>query len=339
MTAFREPPLVVTIDDPEVPRDGVVLEVLASGVCRSDWHAWQGHDPMIMLPHVGGHEMAGRVAAVGRDVRTHAVGDLVTVPFCCGCGRCSQCSAGQTQICDDEVQPGFTQWGSFAQLVALPHADVNLVPLANDADPVAMAALGCRFMTAWAAVVDAADVRPGQSVAIHGCGGLGLSLVMIAASRGATVVAVDLDEERLALARDFGAAETIKATGEVAAAVTEVTSGGAHASFDAVGSASTAVASVLSLRKRGRHVQVGLMLGTDREASMPMARVISYELSMVGVHGMAVGRYPALVTEVTEGRLDPSLLIGARIGLEDVGAELEAMTSFGQRGLSVITRF
>ena len=191
--------------DPTTPADGVVLEVLASGVCRSDWHGWQGHDPTIELPHVPGHEMAGRIVEVGPEVRGHRVGDLVTVPFCCGCGRCAQCLAGQTQVCDDEVQPGFTQWGSFAELVALPHADVNLVALPEDSDPVTMAALGCRFMTAWAAAVEHGAVRPDQWVAVHGCGGLGLSLVMVATSLGARVVAVDLDADRLAMARSLGA--------------------------------------------------------------------------------------------------------------------------------------
>ena len=344
MTSFREPLQVTTVDDPDVPADGVVLEVLASGVCRSDWHGWQGHDPTIVLPHVPGHEMAGRVVAAGQDVRDHRVGDLATVPFCCGCGRCEQCRAGQTQVCDDEVQPGFTQWGSFAEMVALPHADVNLVPLPEGSDPVVMAALGCRFMTAWAAVVEHGAVRPGQWVAVHGCGGLGLSIVMVAAARGARVVAVDLDPARLDLARSLGAEVMVEVRpgavrDDAGAAVVDATGGGAHVSVDAVGSARTAAASVLSLRKRGRHVQVGLMLAEDREAPMPMGRVISYELSLVGVHGMAVGHYPALVAEVAAGRLDPGRLIGSRITLDDVPAELEAMTTFQQRGLSVVTSF
>ena len=224
--------------------------------------------------------------------------------------------------------------------MALPHADVNLVPLPDGSDPVAMAALGCRFMTAWASVRQHGAVRPGQWVAVHGCGGLGLSLVMVAHAVGARVVAVDIDAGRLATARTLGAEATVDASlGEAAGAVIEATGGGAHVSFDAVGSAGTAVASVLSLRKRGRHVQVGLMLGADRAAAMPMARVISYELSLVGVHGMAVGHYPALVAEVAAGRLDPGALIGSRIALDDVPAELEAMTTFQQRGLSVVTSF
>lgn len=340
MTAFQEPLRVTTVADPIPPRDGVVLRVLASGVCRSDWHGWQGHDPMIVLPHVPGHEMAGEVVEVGPDVTRHQVGELVTVPFCCGCGRCEQCRAGRTQICDDEVQPGFTLWGSFAELVALPHADLNLVTLPTDSDPVAMAALGCRFMTAWACVVQHAGVRPGEWLAVHGCGGLGLSTIMVAVARGVRVVAVDIDAARLALARDLGAEVTVDAATEDAAeAVVDHTGGGAHASIDAVGSRRTAATSVLSLRKWGRHVQAGLMLGHDRAAPLPMARVISYELTVRGVHGMSVTGYPQLAAEVASGRLDPGRLIGSRIALDDVPAELAAMSTYAQRGMSVVTRF
>ncbi len=343
VTAFGVPPTIERVPDPSPPPDGVVLDVIASGVCRSDWHGWQGHDPTIELPHVPGHEMAGRIVEIGPSVRRHAVGDLVTVPFCCGCGHCAQCAAGQTQVCDNEVQPGFTQWGSFAELVSLPHADVNLVALPAGSDPVAMASLGCRFMTAWAAAVHHGRIGPDQWVAVHGCGGLGLSLVMVGVSLGARVVAVDLDAGRLATARALGAAATVDASGcdaeAVAAAVAEATAGGAHVSFDAVGSRHTAAASVLSLRKRGRHVQVGLMLGADSEAPLPMGRVISYELSLVGVHGMAVGHYPALVAEVAAGRLDPDALIGSRITLAQVPEELTRMTTFGQHGISVVTSF
>ena len=220
------------------------------------------------------------------------------------------------------------------------NADVNLVALPEGADPVAMAALGCRFMTAWAAIVEHGAVRPGEWVAVHGCGGLGLSLVMVAVSRGARVVAVDLDAGRLALARSLGAEAAVDASGrDPVEAVVQATGGGAHVSVDAVGSARTAAASVLSLRKRGRHIQVGLMLAEDRDAAMPMARVISYELSLVGVHGMSVQHYPALVAEVVAGRLDPGQLIGSRITLDEVPAELEAMTAFHQQGLSVVTSF
>jgi alcohol dehydrogenase len=319
------------VPDPSPPSDGVVVVVRATGVCRSDWHAWMGHDPGIALPHVPGHELAGEVVSVGPQVHGFAVGDRVTVPFCCGCGTCEPCRQGWTQICDVDFQPGFTAWGSFAELVALPRADLNLVRLPDSLGLVEAASLGCRFMTAFAALT---DVRAGDWVAVHGCGGLGLSAVMIARALGAAVVAVDVDAETLSLARSLGAAEVV--IDDPVAHIHEITGGGAHVSLDALGSAATCRNSILSLRKRGHHVQAGLMLEDDRNAAIPMDRVIAYELSLRGVHGMAVGRYDALLRLVESGAVEPSRLIGRTIGLDDAGAELASMGSFAQRGVTVI---
>ena len=194
MHAFGEPLSLETVPDPAPEPDGVVVAVRATGVCRSDWHGWMGHDPSIALPHVGGHELAGVVVAAGPEVRGFAEGDRVTVPFCCGCGRCEPCRQGETQLCERDRQPGFTIWGSFAELVALPRADLNLVRLPDALPDVEAASLGCRFMTAWAALHVHARVRAGEWVAVHGCGGVGLAAVMIAAAAGAGVIAVDIDD-------------------------------------------------------------------------------------------------------------------------------------------------
>jgi alcohol dehydrogenase len=335
MRAFTEPLQVEDVPDPEPPPDGVVVAVMASGVCRSDWHGWMGHDPAIALPHVPGHELAGEVAEVGPEVRGWAVGDRVTVPFCCGCGVCEPCRHGHTQICDRDFQPGFTAWGSFAELVAIPRADLNLVALPESLGFVEAASLGCRFMTAFAAITEHGRVGAGDWVAIHGCGGVGLSAVMIATALGAAVVAIDVDDATLELARSLGAAHTVNARDPVDAIV-ELTGGGAHVSLDALGSAATCANSIRCLRKRGRHVQVGLMLEDDRSAPIPMDRVIARELELRGVHCMAVGRYDALLRLVTRGAVDPGRLIGRTIGLDEAGAELAAMGDFAQRGVSVI---
>jgi alcohol dehydrogenase len=152
-TEFREPPAVREVTDPACPADGVVVRVEATGLCRSDWHGWQGHDPDIRVPHVPGHELAGVIAEVGPDVRRRRVGERVTVPFVCACGACGPCLAGDHQVCDAQFQPGFTHWGSFAELVALHRADINLVRLPDELDFVTAAGPGCRFATAHRAVV------------------------------------------------------------------------------------------------------------------------------------------------------------------------------------------
>jgi alcohol dehydrogenase len=337
MHAFGEPLSVETVPDPAPQPDGVVVAVRATGVCRSDWHGWSGHDPTIRLPHVPGHELAGVVVAAGPQVRGFAEGDRVTVPFCCGCGRCEPCRLGETQLCERDIQPGFTIWGSFAALVALPRADLNLVRLPEELDFVEAASLGCRFMTSWAAIHVHAQVTAGEWVVVHGCGGVGLAAVMIAAAAGAGVIAVDLDARKLARARELGAAHAIDAGAtDPIAAVRELTGGGAHVSLDALGSAITSTNSVRCLRRRGRHVQIGLLLGDERRVAMPMARVIAYELRILGVHGMAVRHYDGMLRAIAGGSVTPGRLVAKTIGLDEAGAELASMGQFAQEGVTVI---
>jgi alcohol dehydrogenase len=338
---FGQPCAVREVADPTPPGDGVVIAVGATGLCRSDWHAWMGHDPDIALPHVPGHELAGTVVAVGSAVRRWRVGDRVTVPFVCACGVCPQCAAGNQQVCDAQRQPGFTDWGSFAQYVAISRADTNLIALPHTLDFATAASLGCRFATAFRAVVDQGRLRAGEWAAIHGCGGVGLSAVMIAAALGAQVLAVDISGARLELARSLGATVCLDASAvnEIAAAVREHTGGGAHLSLDALGSPATAFNSIAGLRKRGRHVQVGLMLADHRRASIPFDRVIADELEILGSHGMQAHRYDAMLAMIGAGRLRPELLVGERITLDEGPAALADLSSFRGAGVTVIDRF
>ncbi len=337
--SFREPILIENLPDPVPDQDGVVIGVRASGVCRSDWHGWMGHDPDVRLPHVPGHELAGVIEQVGDDVRGWRVGDRVTLPFCCGCGACEQCQAGNQHICDRYFQPGFTAWGSFAELVAVRHADTNLVGLPEELDFETGASLGCRFITAYRAVCDQGRVSGGEWVAVHGCGGVGLSAVMIASARGANVVAVDINEESLRMAKSMGAQVLMDArsTEDVAGAILERTSGGAHVSLDALGSPETCQNSIRCLRKRGRHLQIGLLHGG--ETPLPMDQVIARELEILGSHGMQAHRYPEMLESIRDGVLSPQRLITRRIGLEEVAGALAAMGDHASAGITVVVRF
>ncbi|MFB6552969.1 zinc-dependent alcohol dehydrogenase family protein [Streptomyces sp. NPDC056405] len=335
---FGEPAEVREVPDPEPAPHGVVVRVEATGLCRSDWHGWQGHDADIELPHVPGHELAGVVAAVGDRVAGWRPGDRVTVPFVCACGSCGACAAGDQQVCERQTQPGFTHWGSFAEYVALDHADVNLVAVPEGMSYATAASLGCRFATAFRAVVRQGRLAAGEWVAVHGCGGVGLSAVMIAAAAGARVVAVDVSPLALELARAFGAAECVDAarTPDTAAAVRDLTGGGAHLSLDALGSPVTCAASVNGLRRRGRHVQVGLLPSPDGTTPVPMARAVALELELLGSHGMAAHTYPPMLELVRTGALRPDLLVTSTIGLDEVPAALAAMGTASGAGVTVI---
>lgn len=323
-SAYGQPPVVTSVPDPVAPDGGVVVEVRATGVCRSDWHAWRGHDP-VPLPHTPGHEFAGVVAAVGAGVGRRRPGDRVTVPFVCGCGVCEYCRAGDAQVCPHQTQPGFTGPGSFAERVVVHAADTNLVALPDNVDFVTAASLGCRFATAYRALTAHGRLAKGDWLAVHGCGGLGLSAVQIGIALGASVIAVDIAPAALALATELGAAHVIDATADrdPAATIRDRTGGGAVVSVDALGSPATAAASVRSLRRRGRHVQAGLLL--DGPTPLPMDVVVAQELAIHGTHGMAAADYPPMLALVADGTLRPGRLVNAVIGLDDAPAALTAM--------------
>jgi len=339
--AFQAPLSVQNVPDPDPALDGVVIRVEATGICRSDWHGWMGHDSDVQLPHVPGHELAGVVEAIGPEVKRRQVGDRVTVPFAVGCGHCPECLAGNQHICDNYFQPGFTAWGSFAEYVAIPHADVNLVELPEELDFVTAASLGCRFITSFRAVIAQGRTQPGDWVVVHGCGGVGLSAVMIAQAMGARVIGVDIKPEALALARSVGATHALnsRALPNVVEAIQELTGGGAHVSIDALGSSETCRNSVLSLRKRGRHVQLGLMVADYKDALIPMNLVIAKELELLGSHGMQAHQYPGMLDMIMSGRLQPKRLIGGTVSLEESLTALTSMTDFALTGVTVIDRF
>jgi alcohol dehydrogenase len=307
----------------------MVLDVRATGLCRSDWHAWAGHDPDVALPHVPGHEFAGVVRAVGPAVSRVRVGDRVTVPFVCACDRCATCRAGAPQVCEDQYQPGFTGWGSFAERVAVPRADVNAVPLPDGLPFATAAGLGCRFATAYRAVVAHARVGAGDWLAVVGCGGVGLAATMIAVARGARVVAVDVAPAAREFARRLGAEAELPAADP--AALAELTGGGPHATLDAIGSAAVLDACVTALRPRGRHVQVGLLVEDEARPPVPMARVLARELELYGSHGMAAADYPAMLAEIAAGRLLPDALVTERLTLDALAGADGALARMGDR--------
>ncbi len=338
---FQGPISIQNVEDPKPNDHGVVISVKATGLCRSDWHGWMGHDTTIELPHVPGHEFAGTIELIGKNVKNFKVGDRVTTPFVCGCGSCRQCLSGNHQVCDHQSQPGFTHWGSFAQYVALDYADINLVKLPEEINDVTAAILGCRFVTSFRAIVDQGKVSGGQYVAVHGCGGVGLSAIMIARALGAQVIAVDIKDASLKLAKKLGAVATINASGnnDTVEQVKTLSHGGVHVSIDALGSDITCYNSVSNLRKRGKHIQVGLMTGKHKNAKVPMDKVLADELEIIGSHGMQAYKYPDMLEMIKNGKLQPEKLIEKTISLQEATTALPAMKKFDNKGVWVINSF
>jgi alcohol dehydrogenase len=226
--------------------------------------------------------------------------------------------------------------------VAVPRADFNLVKLPQGMDAAVAAGMGCRVTTAFRGLVDRARLRPGEWLAVHGCGGVGLSAVMIGAAIGAPVVAVDVNDGALALAQDLGATAVLNAASvvDVGEAVRDLTGGGAHVSIDALGITETFHNSIYGLRKLGRHVQIGLPLEHHAEPSLPLqALVYARQITIMGTRGIAASRFPDLFAMVASGLMDPARLITKRIPLEEAGDALAAMDHYGGAGITVIDRF
>ncbi|GGE87311.1 zinc-binding dehydrogenase [Mycetocola zhadangensis] len=325
--SFSQLPTVASVADPTAPDGGAVIAVEATGLCRSDVHAWEGHDDGVALPHVPGHEFVGRIESVGEGVTRFRPGQRVTVPFVCACGSCPECASGNGQVCRNQTQPGFTHWGSYAERVVVTSADLNLIEVPAALDPGAAAILGCRFATSYRGLAAQARVVPGEWVVVVGCGGVGLSAVMIATALGARVIGIDISEKALQLAATVGAEHVINSAthtdNDVVAAVRDLTGGGAQVSLEALGRERTTALAIRSLAKRGRHVQVGLFSEPPR---IPMAEIVAGELTILGSHGMSAAEYPAMLDLVASGRLRPQDLVTATIGLDAAPAAMVAMS-------------
>ncbi|WP_209833213.1 zinc-dependent alcohol dehydrogenase family protein [Ruegeria sp. HKCCE3926] len=340
LITYRQPLEVTTIPDPAPAEDGVVVRVLACGVCRSDWHAWSGSDPDVILPMTPGHEYCGEVVSVGARVTRWRVGDRVIAPFILACGRCPDCAQGHQTICADQVVPGFTCDGAFAEYVAVAHADANLTSLPDSIAPDIAAALGCRVTTAWQALVGRAQVQGGEWIAVFGGGGVGISTLLLGKALGARVVIVDITDDKLNYAQTLGADAVVNAaTCDAPKVVKEITGGGAHVAIEALGVEATTVSAMRSLRKMGRMVQIGMPAGDHTQMALPMDVLYSDQLSVFGTRGMPSWRYPSLLSLIAGGGIDLSPLVTRKISLNQVSAELAAFDHPTPPGVAVVTDF
>ena len=326
--------------EPKCPDDGAIIRVEASGICRSDWHLWQGDWGWInfrpKLPAILGHEFAGIVEEVGKDVKNVKRGARVVVPLAQGCGVCDDCRTGYSNHCmRGGGMTGYAEYGVLA------HADYNYAPLPAEIDSVEASSMGCRYVTAFHALLDQGHVQADETVVVYGCGGVGLSAVQIASALGARVIAVDLDDRKLELAKQVGANDVIngKKTDPVKA-VKDLTGGGADVSVDALGIEATCRNGIASLRKRGRHIQIGLTTQKEKgEVALPIDQIVFREIQFIGSLAIQSYRYPALLSMVQRGRLAPRKLITETIPIEQAAGVLNQMSNFENVGMSVINKF
>jgi alcohol dehydrogenase len=340
LTGWRKPLELVDLPDPQAPEGGVVLRVLAAGVCRSDWHVWVGADPDVSLPHVPGHEYCGEVIELGAGVTRWQLGDRVIAPFILACGACADCAAGHQTICANQELPGFTGPGAFAEKIAVPYADANLAALPEGIDPALAAGLGCRVTTAWQALTGRAALRPGEWLAVFGGGGVGLAALLLGRALGARVIVVDVVAEKLDYATAHGADAVVNAAEcDAAEAVRRITGGGADLALEALGIAATVTAALKSLKKLGRMVMVGMPAGEHVSMTLPMDAVYSGQLAFFGTRGMPAWRYPSLLSLIEGGHVDLSPMVTRHICLSEVTRELAAFDAPAPPGVAVITDF
>ena len=335
---FNEDLSVETVPDPVCPEDGVVLEVAACGVCRSDFHGWTGHHPKVGKGDILGHEYCGTVVEAGPRA-THKVGARLIAPFILACGACPSCRTGVSNACPNQIVPGFGAPGAYAEFVAVPF-DHNLVPLPETISPALAAGLGCRVTTAWHALTDRANVRAGEWVAVHGTGGIGLATMLLAKMLGARVVVVDVVEDKLEHAKSLGADAAVNAaTTDAADAIRDITGGGAHVSIEALGIEATTNASIDCLRILGRHVQVGMPAGETGMMQVNMRGIYGKQLSFFGTRGMPAWKYPTLLDMIERGQVDIRPMVAREVALSGASAELAAMHGPTPPGTAVITDF
>lgn len=352
---FREVGKPLTIEEVHLdqPRaDEVRIRVAASGLCHSDYHIITGDIPC-PLPVLLGHEASGIVEAVGEGVQQFRPGDRVVTSLSGYCGECSECLDGRSNLCDNKpirpATPGearvtmngepiyqLGELGGFAEEM-LVHAN-SLVKI-PEAMPLDLAALlGCAVVTGVGAATTRASIRAGDTVAVIGCGGVGLNVIQGARLAGAgRIFAVDLHPSKLELAREFGATDLVAGGDTAAEEIVELTQGGVHHAFEVVGLPSTIRQALMMLRKRGVAVLVGVSrFGT--ELSLPALPFVPKE---VGIIGSLLGSVPfqttipKLVDLYLDGRLKLEPLLSQRIRLEDINGAYDQLAA-GEVARSVI---
>ena len=344
---------IETFDLPEPGPGHVVVKLIASGVCHSDWHIVKGEWSYVELPLILGHEGAGVVEEVGAEVTDVRPGDHVILSWKASCGLCEMCQKGYPNLCDlqpdpttyphrpgsEEKMPKMAGLGTFGTYTVVPRTAA--VPIDKDMPLEQAALIGCGVMTGVGAAINTAKVEAGSSVAVFGCGGVGLNCIQGAAIVGAEpIIAVDILDNKLEMAKEFGATHTVNSAQEdPVARIQEITDGlGVHYAFEAIGLIGEPfLQSILCTRKRGVSVFVG---HAPVNTPIPLdARMLMAEKSIIGsMYGTARPQidFPRLVTLYKAGKLKLDELVTRVYPLEQVNDAFDALAK-GEVARSVLT--
>lgn len=323
---------VVDVPRPDPAAGEARVRVAACGFCHTDLHYLDhGVGTAKPPPLILGHEISGTVEAVGAPRDAGRVGERVLAPAVLPCGACGYCRSGRENICPDLRMLGNHVDGGFAEYVIVPVRDLVRLPPGIDLRKGAV--IADALTTPYHAVVHRARVRSGEWVAVVGCGGVGINAVQFAVAAGANVLAVDLRPEKLEVARRLGAAETLDPTGvaDVGREVRRRTGGGADVALEAVGSPTTVLTALATLRRGGRLCVVGY---SDASVALPLHRLMFFEYEIVGSLGCRPVDYPRVVEMVERGRVSLDAVVTGERGLDRIAEAAEELRQ--GRGLRTI---
>lgn len=328
---FNQALNVQEVPDPEPGIDDAIIRTRAAGICRTDLKIIEGAIPTVKTPLILGHELAGEVVALGRERDGIQVGARVTVGLDITCGTCEYCRRGELDHCARLLRLGLEQDGSLAELVRVPAA--NLIEIPSSISFAQAATIPDAIGSPYHAILNRAEVKPGQIVAVYGLGGLGLVAIQVAVMAGARVIAIARTGERRRLAEELGATWSIDPTdGPVSTQIRDLTKGlGVHAFIDIVGIEGSVEQGVLSSRKGGKVVVVGYLVP---QLTAGMMRLVYDEVAIMGSRGSTRRELLEAVDLVDRGLIRP--VIGAELDLDGINEGLDRLRDGSVIGRSVV---
>ncbi|HEX6303097.1 MAG TPA: zinc-binding dehydrogenase [Anaerolineales bacterium] len=329
-----QPLKVEEVPDPTPGPEEVLVKVAGCGVCHTDLHYIDHGVPTFKQPPlILGHETSGTIAGIGSSVGGWQEGDRVLLPAVYGCGQCAMCRTGRENVCERMVMFGNNVDGGYAEYILAPAKDVLALP--EEIPLVAGAIIADAVTTPFHAVVNRGRVRPGDRVVVFGCGGIGLNVVQIAAALGASVIAVDIIDEKLQWAQRLGAEKTLnsKEYERVDKEIRKLTGGGADIGFEAIGNPTTQAQTFASLRTGGRFVMVGY---SAEKMSLDAGRVMYREMEIIGSLGCRAVDYPRVLDLARLGKIKVEELVTATYPLDEINSAFDGLRR-GEGIRSVVT--